>query len=140
MSILFVFSSDLMHYYISGKSCTHFCPDFFHLMNLFIFPKIILHNRVWSFTFSFFLRFFQFIQERMDLLISVWLIFLALRLFLVFLLFSPVFLISSPVYLEELLSFLVSPWSYVKKKYKLNMPFLRLAYPARASAFSSNAA
>ena len=31
-------------------------------------------------------------------------------------------------------------WSYVKKKYKLNMPFLRLAYPARASAFSSNAA
>ena len=32
------------------------------------------------------------------------------------------------------------PWSYVKKKYKLNMPFLRLAYPARASAFSSNAA
>ena len=29
-------------------------------------------------------------------------------------------------------------WSYVKKKYKLNMPFLRLAYPARASAFSSN--
>ena len=32
------------------------------------------------------------------------------------------------------------PWSYVKKKYKLNMPFLRLAYPAKASAFSSNAA
>ena len=31
-------------------------------------------------------------------------------------------------------------WSYVKKKYKLNMPFLRLAYPAKASAFSSNAA
>lgn len=36
----------------------------------------------------------------------------ALRLFLVFLLFSPVFLISSPVYLEELLSFLVSPQSF----------------------------
>ena len=33
-----------------------------------------------------------------------------------------------------------SGWSYVKKKYKLNMPFLRLAYPAKASAFSSNAA
>ena len=33
-----------------------------------------------------------------------------------------------------------SRWSYVKKKYKLNMPFLRLAYPAKASAFSSNAA
>ena len=33
-----------------------------------------------------------------------------------------------------------SDWSYVKKKYKLNMPFLRLAYPAKASAFSSNAA
>ena len=31
-------------------------------------------------------------------------------------------------------------WSYVKKKYKLNMPFFRLAYPAKASAFSSNAA
>ena len=31
-------------------------------------------------------------------------------------------------------------WSYVKKKYKLNMPFLWLAYPAKASAFSSNAA
>lgn len=31
-------------------------------------------------------------------------------------------------------------WSYIKKKYKLNMPFLRLAYPAKASAFSSNAA
>ena len=37
---------------------------------------------------------------------------MALRLFLVFLLFSPVFLISSPVYLEELLSFLVSPQSF----------------------------
>ena len=34
----------------------------------------------------------------------------------------------------------VKSWSYVKKKYKLNMPFLRLTYPARASAFSSNAA
>lgn len=33
-----------------------------------------------------------------------------------------------------------SGWSYVKKKYKLNMPFFRLAYPAKASAFSSNAA
>lgn len=33
-----------------------------------------------------------------------------------------------------------SQWSYVKKKYKLNMPFFRLAYPAKASAFSSNAA
>ena len=31
-------------------------------------------------------------------------------------------------------------WCYVKKKYILNMPFLRLAYPAKASAFSSNAA
>ena len=31
-------------------------------------------------------------------------------------------------------------WSYVKKKYKLNMPFSRLAYPAKATAFSSNAA
>ena len=31
-------------------------------------------------------------------------------------------------------------WSYVKKKYKLNVPFLWLAYPAKASAFSSNAA
>lgn len=40
------------------------------------------------------------------------LFFRALRLFLVFLLFSPVFLISSPVYLEELLSFLVSPQSF----------------------------
>ena len=37
---------------------------------------------------------------------------MALRLFLVFLLFSPVFLISSPVYLEELLSFLGSPQSF----------------------------
>ena len=36
----------------------------------------------------------------------------ALRLFLVFLLFSPVFLISSPVYLEDLLSFLGSPQSF----------------------------
>ena len=36
--------------------------------------------------------------------------------------------------------FFTEQWSYVKKKYKLNMPFLRLAYPARASAFSSNAA
>ena len=34
----------------------------------------------------------------------------------------------------------IDSWSYVKKKYKLNMPFLRLAYPAKASAFSSNAA
>ena len=76
----------------------------------------------------------------MDLLISVWLIFLALRLFLVFLLFSPVFPVASPVYLEELLSFLVSPWSYVKKKYKLNMPFLVLSYPAKASALLSNTA
>ena len=31
-------------------------------------------------------------------------------------------------------------WSYVKKKYKLNMPFLVLSYPAKASALSSNAA
>ena len=37
-------------------------------------------------------------------------------------------------------SVLIVGWSYVKKKYKLNMPFLRLAYPAKASAFSSNAA
>lgn len=29
-------------------------------------------------------------------------------------------------------------WSYVKKKYKLNMPFLVLCYPAKASAFSFN--
>lgn len=36
----------------------------------------------------------------------------ALRLFLVFLLFSPVFPVASPVYLEELLSFLVSPQSF----------------------------
>ena len=32
------------------------------------------------------------------------------------------------------------PWSYVKKKYKLNMPFLVLSYPAKASALLSNAA
>ena len=31
-------------------------------------------------------------------------------------------------------------WSYVKKKYKLNMPFLVLSYPAKASALLSNAA
>ena len=37
-------------------------------------------------------------------------------------------------------TFTAYDWSYVKKKYKLNMPFLRLAYPAKASAFSSNAA
>ena len=33
-----------------------------------------------------------------------------------------------------------SRWSYVKKKYKLNMPFLVLSYPAKASALLSNAA
>ena len=42
--------------------------------------------------------------------------------------------------LSELDGFDEKWWSYVKKKYKLNMPFLRLAYPAKASAFSSNAA
>ena len=31
-------------------------------------------------------------------------------------------------------------WSYVKKKYKLNMPFLVLSYPAKASALLSNTA
>lgn len=31
-------------------------------------------------------------------------------------------------------------WFYVKKKYKLNMPFLVLSYPAKASALLSNAA
>ena len=41
---------------------------------------------------------------------------------------------------EEMEEIKKERWSYVKKKYKLNMPFLRLAYPARASAFSSNAA
>ena len=36
--------------------------------------------------------------------------------------------------------FAAENWSYVKKKYKLNMPFLMLSYPAKASALSSNAA
>ena len=31
-------------------------------------------------------------------------------------------------------------WSYVKKKYKLNMPFLVSSYPAKASALLSNTA
>ena len=35
---------------------------------------------------------------------------------------------------------LLKNWSYVKKKYKLNMPFLVLCYPAKASAFSFNLA
>ena len=46
-------------------------------------------------------------------------------------------------FIEEMSRYLAAngkSWSYVKKKYKLNMPFLRLAYPAKASAFSSNAA
>ena len=34
----------------------------------------------------------------------------------------------------------IAIWSYVKKKYKLNMPFLVLSYPAKASALLSNAA
>ena len=34
----------------------------------------------------------------------------------------------------------ITQWSYVKKKYKLNMPFLVLSYPAKASALLSNAA
>ena len=34
----------------------------------------------------------------------------------------------------------IAQWSYVKKKYKLNMPFLVLSYPAKASALLSNAA
>ena len=52
----------------------------------------------------------------------------------VFAVCSTVFNIVGPKILGK------ATWSYVKKKYKLNMPFLRLAYPARASAFSSNAA
>ena len=43
---------------------------------------------------------------------------------------------SDQTYMDKLFI----PWSYVKKKYKLNMPFLVLSYPAKASALLSNAA
>ena len=46
----------------------------------------------------------------------------------------------TPEQFQQDVDYYRAQWSYVKKKYKLNMPFLVLSYPAKASALLSNAA